>query len=140
MDFSGAQRGAHAQEYAEIMISVAFPSNSFEVLSAESQLIERNRYIKEAQEAEVGCDVHFWRSSTRLKKNGALIPPESINTFDNLIRQLLSAATSDVQFTEAVVQLKASFPRIANWLDWWLRPTIASMIFPSRSVIDSMVA
>lgn len=137
MDFSAAQRAAHAEEYAELII---FLNESFHKLTRQSQAIERKQYIEEAKEAEVGCDVHFGRSAIRVKKNGALVPPESVDAFDDGIRRLLSPSTTSTQFSEVVTSLKSQFPRINGWLNWWLRPTVASMIFPARSVVDPVVA
>lgn len=137
MDFSAAQRSAHAEEYAELII---YLNKSFHDLTVQSQAIERKQYVEEAKEAKVGCDVHFGRSAMRVKKNGALVPPDLVDVFDDSIRRLLSPSTSSKQFSEVVTSLKDQFPRIHGWLDWWLRPAIASMIFPARSVVDPAVA
>ncbi|KAH7908555.1 hypothetical protein BJ138DRAFT_1128352 [Hygrophoropsis aurantiaca] len=91
MDFSAAQRSAHAEEYADLIISL---QPSFNDLSPEAQNIERQHLVKEASEVQIGCDVHFWRSATRLKKNGALVPAEDVPHFDLLIHQLLSVQTT----------------------------------------------
>jgi hypothetical protein len=137
MDFSEAQRAAHSQEYADIVISTI---PSFSSLSKKSQDIERERYLLEAQEARLGCNVHFWCSATCLKANGTLIPHDLINTFDNLLRQLQSPDTSHHLFNESVQTLKCTFPHIHGWLNWWLRPTIASMIFPVKSYVNPLLA
>ena len=137
MDFSAAQRGAHAQEYAEIAISLM---PSFANLLEQSQKIECDRYVSEAREAELGCNIHFWCSATHLKANGALVPTGLVNTFDNFLRQLQSPDMTHPVFDETVRSLKSTFPKIHGWLNWWLRPTIASMIFPVKSVVDPFLA
>ncbi|KII94260.1 hypothetical protein PLICRDRAFT_171919 [Plicaturopsis crispa FD-325 SS-3] len=134
MDFSVAQRNAHAEEYASVMLS-RLPS--VHDLSNEAIAVERRRYIEEARAAEIGCETHFYRSSTRLKKNGLLVPPALINTFDDYIRQLMSVDTDDAQFAAVVRDFNVDFPRCHGWLKWWLRPTIASMIFASKRVMES---
>jgi hypothetical protein len=50
MDFSGAQRGAHAEEYADAIIGT-MPGFSF--LSFPAQEAERRHLVLEAQQAEV---------------------------------------------------------------------------------------
>ncbi|KAH7908558.1 hypothetical protein BJ138DRAFT_1205112, partial [Hygrophoropsis aurantiaca] len=40
------------------------------------------------------------------------------------------------EFDSAVKQLRDDFPRVEGWLNWWLRPAFASMIFPSRSQVS----
>lgn len=133
MDFSSAQRAAHAEEYADAVITTM---PSFSMLDKEAQDLQRKKLVEEAQATQVGCETHFWRSGIRVKKNGALVPPELVHIFDNRVRQLLSRDTTPEQFTETVNALKIVFPKIVPWINWWLRPAIASMIFPARSVVD----
>jgi hypothetical protein len=51
MDFSQAQRGAHAEEYADAVISTM---SGFSSLSPQAQAIERRQLVREAEEAEGG--------------------------------------------------------------------------------------
>ncbi|KAF9555016.1 hypothetical protein CPC08DRAFT_766248 [Agrocybe pediades] len=132
-DFSNAQRAAHAEEYADAVISI---TPSFHTLTAESQKIEREKYLKDTEKAELGCNFHFSESAERLKKNSSLIPPEQIGVFDHYLRVLLYAKTTREEFDEVVQKLQKEFPRVKSWISWWLRPTIASMIFPVCSVVD----
>lgn len=137
MDFSASQRTAHAEEYANAKIRL---NPAFNTLTKESQAIERNRYLEEAKRAEVGCQFHFWQSATRLKSNGILIPRGSSGAFDRILRILVSDRTSQEEFDDNVKLLRTTFPRIDGWLSWWLRPTFASMIFPSRSAVDRTIS
>ncbi|KAJ7264331.1 hypothetical protein C8J57DRAFT_1230800 [Mycena rebaudengoi] len=66
MDFSGAQRGAQAEEYADAIMGTM---PGFSSLSFPAQEAERCHLVLEAQQAEVGCDLHFWRSAIRIKKS-----------------------------------------------------------------------
>ncbi len=36
--------------------------------------------------------------------------------------------------------ISLSFNRLDGWLEWWLRPNIASMIFPAKSRVDPELA
>ncbi|KAJ7198233.1 hypothetical protein C8J57DRAFT_1262469 [Mycena rebaudengoi] len=118
MDFSSAQQAAHAEEYADAVITTI---SEFSMLSKQGQDSERKRLVEEAQEMQVGCEIHFGRSVTCIKKNGALVPPELIDTFDSGIRRLLLRNTSSDLFNETVTMLKTTFPRIVGWVNWWLR-------------------
>ncbi|KAJ6543264.1 hypothetical protein DFH09DRAFT_1088963 [Mycena vulgaris] len=53
MDFSGAQRSAHAEEYADTIIGI---TPGFTTLSKEAQAAERRHLVRVAEEAEVGCE------------------------------------------------------------------------------------
>lgn len=59
MDFSQSQRASHAEEYADARI---YGFLGFKMLAPAAQKIQRLEYIKEAVEAEAGCDFHFMNS------------------------------------------------------------------------------
>ncbi|KAL4256927.1 hypothetical protein AB1N83_010648 [Pleurotus pulmonarius] len=132
MDFSAAQRNAHAHAYAEIMCS-RMPSFNF--LSSESQVIERQRFYNDALKVQVGCDVHFRNSVTRIKRNGSIIPANKAKDFQAHCETLISPSTNNDHFDQTVRDLQQGFPRARPWLNWWLRPTMASMIFPCKSAV-----
>lgn len=133
MDYSAAQMNGHAEEYADAVISTI---TSFSTLSAESQAIERARYVKEAREVVRGCATHFNGSTLRIKRNGNIVPSGSADHFQSLINELLAKETTLAAFDQAVEELKAEFPAAEGWLMWWLRPRNAMMIFPIKSKMD----
>ncbi|KAF8185359.1 hypothetical protein K438DRAFT_1766002 [Mycena galopus ATCC 62051] len=137
MDFSQAQRGAHAEEYADAVISTM---SGFSSLSPEAQATERRQLVREAEEAEVGCDMHFWRSGDRIMKTHSLVPPTSIHIFGNALRELLSPNTSLERFDAVVSMIKTTFPATRSWMSWWERRTIASMIFPAKRAMSAELA
>ncbi|KAJ7207664.1 hypothetical protein C8J57DRAFT_1613186 [Mycena rebaudengoi] len=92
----------------------------FAALSPEAQQAERRQLVLEAQKAVVGCDIHFWRSSTRIKKSQVLVPPTSTDTFEKHLREMLSPDTTSDRFDDVVQTLKSTFPLIRNWVNWWL--------------------
>lgn len=134
MDFSAAQQAAHASEYADIMMA------THSGLAPEAYKAQREHYLTEAKEAQRGCTVHFWRSATRLKRNAALIERERCDTFDRYLHHIVDKDTSQEEFTATIRSLLTDFPKVRGWLEWWLRPAIASMIFPSQSKLDPAVA
>ncbi|KAI0309499.1 hypothetical protein OF83DRAFT_1288583 [Amylostereum chailletii] len=138
MDFSSAQRLAFVEEYVDIMLERM--SSTFNELSAQARSVamaaERATLADEAKQFVRGCDIHFRRSSNRLRKNGALVPPPQADTFDGLLNTMLSSSVDIAQFQDAAHQLHETFPRIRGWLQWWLRPNIAAMIFPSVMSVD----
>ena len=91
MDFSASQRAAHAGEYADAII---LTKPDFRSLTPGSQKLEREAFVLQARQAEVGCDFHFWQSSERLKKNGALVPVDRADDFIRLLRIMTSRSTS----------------------------------------------
>ncbi|KAJ7721712.1 hypothetical protein DFH07DRAFT_946809, partial [Mycena maculata] len=108
-------------------LSITIPS--FSILNKPAQDLQRKILVEEAQTTPM-----------RVKKNGQLVPRELVDIFDDSLRRLLSQNTTPVQFDETVTRLKTTFPRIVGWVNWWLRPPIASMIFPARSVVNPDLA
>ncbi|KAF8160548.1 hypothetical protein K438DRAFT_1985650 [Mycena galopus ATCC 62051] len=137
MDFSAAQRAAQAEEYAEAIISV---TPGFSQLSSEAQAVERQALVREAEAAVLGCDVHFWRSADRIMKTHSLVPPASASTFEHALRELVSVNTVSQRFDEVIHMLKTTFPATKNWISWWERRPIASMIFPAKSAVAPELA
>ena len=137
MDFSAAQRAAHAEEYADAIIAI---TPGFSQLSPEAQAAERQHLVREAEAGEVGCDIHFWRSADRIMKTHSLVPPDSTVMFEHALRELLSANTTSDRFDEIVHMLKTTFPATKPWMSWWERRSIASMIFPAKSAVDPELA
>ncbi|EPQ53046.1 hypothetical protein GLOTRDRAFT_122355 [Gloeophyllum trabeum ATCC 11539] len=134
MDFSTSQRGAHAHEYVNTMTGL---NATFQELSPEAQKAEQEHLFQEASEYEKGCERHFLNSGSRMKKISAAIAPDKVETFDRCIHTMLSSSTTAVEFDDTVHELRETFPRITKWLDWWLRPSVAKMIFPVRRVMAS---
>lgn len=136
MDFSGAQLAAHSEEYADLMMSLAPGADKLVKQAYDTQ---RAFYLAEANESQWGCEVHFFRSGCHLKQNGALIMRELGSRFEEILYIMTSPSINLEDFESAVIELHSSFPRIEGWLEWWLRPKIASMIFPVCSQIDPEV-
>ena len=137
MDFSASQHSAHAEAYAETLMGLI---PAFRELSEEARAAQRASYLVEASQAQQGCVTHFPHSATHIKSNHALVPADLVGTFQELLTTLLSESTTPSQFDDAVRQLRMTFPKIHGWLEWWLKPTVASMIFPAKHVMDPSVA
>ncbi|KAK7012998.1 hypothetical protein R3P38DRAFT_3581609 [Favolaschia claudopus] len=137
MDYSGAQRAAEAEEYADAIIST---STGFASLSPAAQAVERAQLVKEATESVVGCEVHFWRSADRIMNTHSLVPPESKHIFESGLRELVSPSTTSERFDVVLQELKNKFPGTKNWFRWWERAPIMSMIFRSKSAVSPEMA
>ncbi|KAJ3517112.1 hypothetical protein NMY22_g14036 [Coprinellus aureogranulatus] len=137
VDFSVSQREAFILEYIEACISMV---PNWDQLQPESQAAERAAFRKVAEGALLGCSVHFKRSALRIKKQGHLVEPVHAPEFDRFIYKAISEDLTKAEFDILVQGVREMFPKIKNWLDWWVRPAIASMIFPACSVVDRALA
>ena len=107
MDFSASQKGAYAEEYVDLCVSLIL---GFSQLSGDAQKAERSDLHKQALEAQCGCEMHFWWLATHLWSNSGLVPAEEANTFECLLCSLLSVNTSPTEFQESVTSLSSTFP------------------------------
>lgn len=127
MDYSQAQRLAHAEEFAETMTSRV---PHWDTLLPEVQNAQRKHFQQMANQFEQGCEVHFHCSAMRLKKNHGLIPKDLHSTFDALLAKMLKDDTTLADYQIIVDELRRDFPNIRRWTDWWIRQDVARMVFP----------
>lgn len=106
--------------------------SGFSSLEPETQENERRRLQMEARENEGGCLVHWKRSVLQVKNKSGLVPPDHRTTFARLTDRMVSDKTTLDEFTNIESDIRRLFPNVRGWLDWWMRPTTASMIFPAR--------
>lgn len=76
------------------------------------------------------CEVHFKRTAVRVRRNGAIIPPDMEMTFYHEVLKLIEKRPVD-EFHAIVASLKTRFPKVVRWLDWHLNPSRAQLIFPA---------
>ncbi|RXW14424.1 hypothetical protein EST38_g11427 [Candolleomyces aberdarensis] len=135
MDFSLAQRKAHAIAYATAVIESLGPL--FNQLDPKVQEQQRQALIREAESMEVGCDLHYERSLLRVRNTAAIVPSDHGSRFDDLVQILRGRNTTEDEFDRTVKILTKEFPRLKSWIEWWtLQPGVASMIFPAKSSVD----
>lgn len=106
-------------------------------LSPAARQTQTDALVKEAESTEVGCDIHCEKSVKRLCQSAAIIPPAQVLYFRTLVNKLKSRDPDDMEvFVETTQEIHNEFPNARDWLEWWLQPAIASMIFPAASSVD----
>ncbi|KAF6749824.1 hypothetical protein DFP72DRAFT_818408 [Ephemerocybe angulata] len=136
MDFSQGQRRAHADEYAETVLGIMRNQGRLYQLDQTAVDAQRTALISEAEAAQLGCVIHFERSVKRLCQTHALVDPSDEPQFRALLQALRSKDPDEMKdFDHNASNLRKDFPEVASWIDWWLQPAIASMIFPARSSV-----
>lgn len=129
MDFSQAQRAAHAEEFAATMTSRIVGWNR---LSAAARAAEHAARLEEASNFQQGCVTHFQRSAMRLKKDKSIIPAHLADTFEACLHTLLNPGTTLNEYKTTLERMRSTFPSVLHgWINWWDRPKIAAMIFPA---------
>ncbi|KAJ7589359.1 hypothetical protein C8J56DRAFT_1049006 [Mycena floridula] len=131
MDFSAAQKKAHAAEFAATVVDQEHPGIDYE---------ERRRKIEKlietATEYQQGCEFHFSESTARIRRT---IPAADLQLFNDLVDTLQRSADLK-EFNKAVKKFHGSFPLQRGWLDWWLQEKVARTIFAAKRTMDPKLA
>ncbi len=98
----------------------------------------RTELMEAAKELLKGCQQHFRNAATRVKRLGGVVPPDEVSDFTDLTTLLYTTEDMKV-FNDTVAEIRTQFPRSKPWLNWWLRPDHASMIFPSQRRMNPLI-
>ncbi|KAF9943966.1 hypothetical protein BGZ72_003004, partial [Mortierella alpina] len=82
------------------------------------------------------CEVHFKRSLTSVRRNGAIAKPLQEMEFYNAVLDMLNPAHSSESLMELVDNIKAEYPKASKWLSWHLHESRAKHIFPALNPYD----
>ncbi|KAF5358855.1 hypothetical protein D9757_013954 [Collybiopsis confluens] len=82
-----------------------------------------------------GCWQHFSSSITRVKRITAIVPVGSRSHFDRLAKSLKDATPTN--FERICKHIRSEFPKLGEWINWWLHPDHAKMLFESRREMPS---
>lgn len=75
-----------------------------------------------------GCRQHFDNQITRVARISRIVGPERQSTFRKFARELLRQRTMKELRACAAVFIQ-EFPGAKPWVEWWMRPGHASMLF-----------
>lgn len=125
MDYSLAQKNGFVEAFIDFM-TARIPGWSS--LRAESRAFEVKIIRARAVALIKGCVIHWQRSLSKIKK---LISPEHLHRFESLIQVLRAEHSTIDDFNQAATNLRAEFPEIRAWLQWWLQMGNSELIFPA---------
>ncbi|KAF5361206.1 hypothetical protein D9757_013608 [Collybiopsis confluens] len=117
IDFSQAERLGFSQAFMRFWRSRGDNRSDEELFSKAGTLLK-------------GCWQHFSSSVTRVKRITAIVQPSSRTRFERLAKSLQNAELPE--FIETCTTIRSEFPRLKEWLNWWLQPEHAEMLFVSR--------
>ena len=89
---------------------------------SEEELLEASKSLLR------GCKQHFEASLTRIKRMIAVVGIDGGPKFSQLVKGLLLADSVD-DFQQRCKIILREFPNCKNWLQWWMRPEHARMLF-----------
>lgn len=124
MDFSQAERGGFIRSFIK-----------FWLMRPENKRTRQELQVA-AERLLTGCREHFRAGVIRISKISGVIPPNMRDEFVARALALLDAPSSE-DFIALANLLVRDFPKTKSWMNWWIRPSIASMLFESERKMDA---
>lgn len=132
-DYSQAQRGGFIEGFADWQLNLLGVPK--ERVNDPSHSTDRINFMHRAEKLLKGCRVHFLRSVKTVAQSASLVDPSAKSRFRELADELCSAPSLK-EFQSVESAIRKEFPTIKNWLDWWVRPSIASQIFQAHKIMN----
>ncbi|KAF8956646.1 hypothetical protein BDZ97DRAFT_1925337 [Flammula alnicola] len=123
MDFSEAERAGFTHGF--ITFWMARPENT---RNRQELQVAAERLLK-------GCREHYRAGVTRVSRISGAVPPGMAHAFTSRALALLDLPNSE-EFISQSALLVRDFPKLATWMEWWVRPVHASMLFESERKMD----
>lgn len=123
MDFSQAERGGFISGFIDF-----WTTRSDDKRTRQELQVAAERLLK-------GCREHFRAGVTRVSRISGVVAADMADAFIIRALALLDAPTSE-DFISHATRLIRDFPKLKSWMEWWLWPTVASMLFESERKMD----
>lgn len=85
-----------------------------------------------------GCEEHFRAGVTRVARINGAVPPDLKDAFTERVLGLLKCSNSE-EFQHRASLIIRDFPKLKSWMEWWMRPAHASMLFESERKMDVQI-
>jgi hypothetical protein len=85
-----------------------------------------------------GCEEHFRAGVTRVARINGAVPPDLKDAFTERVLGLLKCSNSE-EFQHHASLIICDFPKLKSWMEWWMRPAHASMLFESERKMDVQI-
>ena len=127
MDFSEAERSGFKMAFVEFWTLHGDPDHrSHEELSEAAGRLLR------------GCQEHFRAAVTRVARINGAVPPHLKDAFTGRALGLLGCSNTE-EFQHRADLIVRDFPKLKSWMEWWMRPAHASMLFQSERTMDIVI-
>ena len=125
MDFSEAERSGFIAAFTEFW-TLRSDSRTHDELS-----VAAGRLLR-------GCEEHFRAGVTRVARINGAVPPDLKDAFTERALGLLQCPSSE-EFQRRASLIIRDFPKLKSWVEWWMRPAHASMLFQSERTMDVQI-
>lgn len=125
MDFSEAERSGFIAAFIEFWTLRSDSRTNAELSAAAGHLLR-------------GCEEHFRAGVTRVARINGAVPPDLKDAFTERALGLLRCSNSE-EFQSRASLIVRDFPKLKSWVEWWMRPAHASMLFQSERTMDVQI-
>ena len=126
MDFSEAERRGFINAFQDF----------WQIRGGDERSYEERVYAAECLLR--GCQEHFRAAVTRVARINGAVPPDKKEAFTERALGLLNCSNSD-DFELRAKLIIRDFPKLSSWMEWWMRPSHASMLFKSERKMDAEI-
>ena len=124
MDFSEVERAGFTWAFVEFWMMHADNKQLHEELGKAAEHLLR------------GCEEHFRAGVTRVSRISGVIPSGMAEAFTKHALALLDTEDPQEFYSRAMLVVR-DFPKVKSWMEWWLRPSHASMLCKSQRKMDA---
>ena len=97
------------------------------------------RELNEAAKAILcGCEEHFRAAVTKVSRINGAVGPDKVAAFKARALGLLSVPGIE-EFNKQANLIIRDFPKLKAWMEWWMRPSHATMLFSSQRLMEEHV-
>eukprot|EP00474_Spongospora_subterranea_P007055 CRZ07513.1 hypothetical protein [Spongospora subterranea] len=122
MDFSKAQHLGYIDAYVAVASKILISHNQF------PNIPELKLQVASMMK---GCKVHFESSAQHINRNTSIVGRDDGGQFLKLVMQAVEEPLHDA-FVRAMTILHDRYPNARPWFTWWLKESVASLIFESQ--------
>lgn len=126
MDFSEGERAGFIDAFVEFWMTRVDNTRTPEELIEAAKAILR------------GCEEHFRAAVTHVSRINGAVGPDKVEAFKTRALGLLSVASAD-EFNKQACLIIRDFPKLKAWMEWWMRPSHATMLFSSQRLMEEHV-
>lgn len=85
-----------------------------------------------------GCEEHFRAAVTKVSRINGAVSPDKVAAFKARALGLLSVPGVE-EFNKQANLIIRDFPKLKAWMEWWMRPSHATMLFSSQRLMEGHV-
>jgi hypothetical protein len=126
MDFSEGERSGFIDAFVQFWTMRTDNTRAVEELNEAAKAVLR------------GCEEHFRAAVTKVSRINGAVGPDKVAAFKARALGLLSVPGIE-EFNKQANLIIRDFPKLKAWMEWWMRPSHATMLFSSQRLMEEHI-